>query len=54
MTNVLDWVDVCLEALSVLEPRSEKMVSRPAVMPGLRGRGCPVRFPGHGGVRWRE
>ena len=40
--------NVCLEVLSVLEPRSEKMVKRPTVMPGLLGRGCSVRFPGRG------
>ena len=45
MTNVLDWVDVCLEVLWVLEPCSEETVKRPIVMPGVPISGCSVRFP---------
>ena len=48
MTNVLDWVDVCLEVPWVLEPCSEETVKRPIVMSGVRTSGRSAHFPGRG------
>ncbi len=48
MTNVLDWVDVCLEVLWVLEPCSEETLKRPIVLSGVPISGYSVRFLGRG------